>query len=644
MDRYAASLAAHNPPDRPTAPAHPLFRDAVLLDAIFAELSTDALLNAGYVSSLWPAAARRRLLAEVRLDSARKVEAFERMTVQQRSEFGEKVRGFVITRSSLPLLPVLPTLTPNLTSLELSAGTHFLDAAAVVAAVRGLPRLERLAIVGQDERSRRRRLLDHEPEGQVGQALRTLAEDTPSSLRLRSLVVRNTPLKLSTIDAFLEAHGERLRDLVLDGCGVDARAVLLAEEFCPDLRECRLDALVSHAAPAATPRPRGPPVDLVREAPLALSSFLTSLHLASLPRLSVTTFSLFSSPHHASLRTLSLLHCDLTAAHLSHFTSVSRLRIVECPSIRSIPVFVDTIARPDLGPGCRALRQLSVLGRGEGLSLENLWELAMLGRDGTGARGLTRLTLDGTSASESVYSVSGILFSFPSGFGTASPPSPDDGPLPSSLPSHLAPPAHLAPFLSLGVLSSSLPPLALLQILLAAHDLEEISIFGSSSPPVLALLPRPAAPSLPAQFAHLSQRLLGGALALLPLVGPLFTPFSASLAPSVGAAQTPAPAPTEMRLRLGAKDAFARDGLPSPPAELGDVPFFAGAPAAALSPVERGTGGTGWRAWLKRPAPVEEDGGGAALSHPRKRLREDQIAWLLDASRRSGGRLRRVYV
>ncbi|GAA5997973.1 uncharacterized protein JCM10292_002234 [Rhodotorula paludigena] len=666
MDRYAAKLAAENP-QRVLNATHALVRDPVLLGAVFAE---------------------RRLLEDVCLETAASVAAFERRTLSARN-FAERVRGFTVTRCSLPLLRVLPTLTPNLVSLHLAASTTLLDAASIVVALEGLTALRSLSIVGQDQRTRRRRLLDHEPEGQVAQALRELAErvqarggglaDKPRPLRrLESLAIRNTPLKLSTVDVFLETLGECLRHLVLDGCGLDARVVLLAEEFCPELREARLDTLISQSAPAATPRLRGPPIELLREAPLALSSRLTSLHLASLPRLPAATFSLFSSPHHASLRALSLLHCDVTMAQLSHFTSITRLRIVECPSIRAVPVFVDSDARPDLGAGCRALRQLSVLGRGAGLPLSTLWELAMLGREEIGGKGLARLTLDGTRLGDAVYNVSGLLFSFPTGLGLPSSPSLDeDAFLPSALPPHLAPPAHLAPYLSRSVLSTALPSLALLQCLVAAQDLEEVSIFGTSGLsdelPAVALSVHAVNASTPlsAQLAALIRRLVGGTLNLLPLVGPLFSPFhhdSLALPASVRVASALFPSNSrtpDLRLELATKSAFARDGLPSPP--IGAVPLPCDAPfsspearpatslGTALS--QRKTG------WLKRrfsvfsrpslsttsregarDAEERREAAAAEVAGPRKRLRQDEVVWLLDAAKQSGGRLRQVYV
>lgn len=385
------------------------------------------------MSTLWAQVAQRRLLRDVRCDSVRSVEAFRRLVMDKAGGYGRRVRGLGLTRfvlkaagdtrpfcspssssrrPSLSLVPLLPAFTPNLTHLELTPSAIISDALTLATLLLHLPRLESLRISGQDLRSRRRRLVDHEPEGHVGQALGLVADELQRAeanggqdvprLALRSLVVRNTPLKLSTVDHFLEVCGGRLRQLILEGCGVDCRAVLLAEEFCPDLRDFRLDAIVSTTAPAATPRIRRPPIELLRDAPVMLSSRLTTLHLASLPHLPVNTFSLFSTSHHASLRSLSLVHCELAATHLSHFTSISRLRLVDCPSITSVPIFVDTSSRPDLGAGCNSLRSLTVLGKGGNLTLRNLWELAMLGRaDGPG--GLASLTIDSTSASDSLF-------------------------------------------------------------------------------------------------------------------------------------------------------------------------------------------------------------------------------------------------
>ncbi|PRQ73383.1 hypothetical protein AAT19DRAFT_16136 [Rhodotorula toruloides] len=628
---------------------HPVLRDVVLLDTIFSELERYDLVRLAGVSSLWAEVAQRRLLLDVRCESARSVEAFRRLVMGIDGKYGRRVRGISLTRPSLSLVPLLPTFTPNLTHLELTPSANISDSLTLATLLLHLPRLESLRISGQDLRSRRRRLVDHEPEGHVGQALRLVVdaleqrdEKDRQRLALKSLVVRNTPLKLSSVDHFLEVCGGRLRQLVLEGCGVDSRAILLAEEFCPDLREFRLDAIVSTSAPAATPRIRRPPSELLRDAPVMLSSRLTTLHLASLPHLPVSNFSLFSTAHHASLHSLSLVHCDLTPAHLSHFTSITRLRLVDCPSITSIPIFVDTASRPDLGAGCDALRSLTVLGKGGNVPLRNLWELAMLGRvDGKG--GLASLTVDSTSASDSLFNVGGIVFSLPSGFGSPNPPTAADAHIPSALPPHLAPPPHLQPYLATGILSADLPPLALLQTLLAASDLEELSLFGSARADSLATVAHRRSSSVPLaeHLADLARQYVGGALSCLPLIGWLFSPLGS--ATSTFPPRNP-PVPSspaaDIDFQLAAKMAFASTGLPTPPAL--DLPFHQPFPSPTSTQASEASPPTR-RSWLKRRLSRVE----AADKPPppsTKRLRAEEVDWLVQASRHSGGKLRRVYV
>ncbi|BGP29612.1 hypothetical protein JCM10296v2_001351 [Rhodotorula toruloides] len=565
--------------------------------------------------------------------------------MEKEGEYGHRVRGISLTRPSLSLVPLLPTFTPNLTHLELTPSANTSDFLTLATLLLHLPRLESLRISGQDLRSRRRRLVDHEPEGHVGQALRLVADELERQngrdeprLALKSLIVRNTPLKLSSVDYFLEVCGGQLRQLVLEGCGVDCRAVLLAEESCPDLREFRLDAIVSTSAPAATPRIRRPPIELLRDVPVMLSSRLTTLYLASLPHLPVSTFSLFSTPRHASLRSLSLVHCDLTPAHLSHFTSITRLRLVDCPTITSVPVFVDTALRPDLGAGCNALRSLTVLGKGGNLSLRNLWELAMLGRvDGKG--GLASVTVDSTSAADSLFNVGGIVFSLPSGFGSPNP----DTHIPSALPSQLAPPPHLQPYLATGILSADLPPLALLQTLLAASDLEELSLFGSVRADSLATVTHRRLSSVPLaeHLADLARQYVGGALSCLPLIGWLFSPLgSATSAFPPRNSPVSSPSAADIDFQLAAKMAFAGSGLPTPPAL--DLPFHPPFPSPTSTQASEASPPTR-RGWLKRRlSRVEAVDKPSPLST--KRLRAEEVEWLVQASRHSGGRLRRVYV
>lgn len=440
------------------------------------------------------------------------------------------------------MMETLPTLLPNLASLTLTPTVH-ITTSELVRLIPRFPRLRRLSICGQDVRSRRRRLDEQEPEGEVGRALRALADEGGAGLRLRSLTILATPLKLSTLDYFLEICGEGLEVLAVESCGIGGGLTALVEAWCPRIQILRLDSLASKSAPPATPRPEadGPP-HLDRSLPLALSCTLTSLHLSSLPTVDASVFSLFSDPAHAALKSLSLSHCDasgFSAAHLSHFAYITRLRIVACANVKTIPVFLAR-GRTDVGPGCQELRQVSLLGC-SGLPLHNLWELAMLGREelgveevrqrkrlGLGRRGLKKLTVDGAEGRDQVFvgkslqllsiyranylhrTVSGVILSLPPGFGATSDPIDVD----SDLPVGLLPPPHLVPYLSTNILSPTLPTPALLQTLAIAQDLEEIGLFGCLE----ASRPRPLPPSTlwTRSITYARQ---------LPVVGPYITTF-----------------------------------------------------------------------------------------------------------------------
>lgn len=359
--------------------------------------------------------------------------------------------------------------------------------------------------------------MEAEPEGEIGKGLRSVAniilaarEETEAEdyvpFHLKTLRLLSTPIKLSSLDYFLEVCGGELEELSLEGCSLGPNATHLVEQWCPRLQELRLDTLIPTSAPPSTPRPNLPPLEFDLTLPWNLSTCLTSLHLASLPSIAPSAFALFSETAHASLESLSISQCDFSAAHLSHFTRVRRLKVVACHSIKSIPIFPDLEGRPEAGAGCKELRTLSILGC-TGLTLGNLWELAMLSRLeigkeeqaerrtlGLGGRGLKKLTVDGTQAREHHYNgmsgrfdinaelilttslpVSGFAFTLPAGLGLA--PSLVD--LPSALPHHLAPSPHTLPYFDTNLLSPSLPSFALLATLVEALDLEELSLFGS---------------------------------------------------------------------------------------------------------------------------------------------------------------------
>ncbi|GAA5918722.1 hypothetical protein JCM6882_008757 [Rhodosporidiobolus microsporus] len=617
-------------------PPHSLFSDPVLLDAILQELPRRDLLVTARVARLWCDVAQRRLTQDVTLNSSLAVERFRARAEDSLGGFKSSVRGFRLTRASSALLPLLPTLAPSLTALEILSGVTVASGPELVHLFIHLPRLERLAIVGQDPRTRQRG--GAERAGHVEDALQELisARDGASAAlpRLRSLSLTNTPVDLLTLDAFLGDYGSRLRLLELEGRGPDASDLLeLAAKRCPNLRECSIEGGGSGEAGRAAVGPEAP-IEVLSPSPsLHLPSRLTTLTLTSLNRVSTDTFRDFASPSHLFLRTVSLRKCDLVSAHLTFFTTVTHLSVVDCPALDAIPVFVDTFARPDLGKGCRELRHLSVLSSGQGLSLGNLWELAMLGREeGNGKerrRGLQRLTMDGTVSRET-FSSAGFFFAFssPSSAYRNQPPSP----LPSAFPSHLAPPAHLAPYLTISVLSADLPSLALLQTLVAAQDLEELSLFGTVPVPSsvrMALLPDTV--SVTAQLIAAVRRLIAFALSLLPLIGFLFSPFDpTSAGVSTVRISQDRDDERELVLQAGVETACAREGLPSPP-----PPCYTSSTAskAALGSAHV------YRRRFEEDFGDDEDAAGYG-----KRLREEEVVWLLDAAKASGGRLRRVFV
>lgn len=225
----------------------------------------------------------------------------------------------------------------------------------------------------------------------------------------------NTPLREETLERILKGLGEGLRSLTIDGCGIGHGIINgSVGRWCPALRDCRIDVLAPFVRPtppaAGTQMPSLPPPMPIT---ISLPLNLTSLHLSSLPaRLAPDAFAIFSHPSRSSLRTVSFSHSPITPLHLSHFTQITRLKIVACPHVTFIPVF------PLLGSGdgCKELRHLSLLGC-RGMTLGNLWELAMLGRQemgieernerkklGLGERGLKKLTIDGADGREYVYS------------------------------------------------------------------------------------------------------------------------------------------------------------------------------------------------------------------------------------------------
>ncbi|KAL8279327.1 hypothetical protein RQP46_008364 [Phenoliferia psychrophenolica] len=487
MDVYALSLEEEARAQLCRRPpvASPVLRDVCLLELIFAQLPLETILSVAQVNYVWHDAALRELYHDVRLDTPLSAERFAALLAT--SDVGRRVRGFHITKSTFGMLEGLPALLPNLAALTLTPIVH-LTTADLVKLLHSW-RLRSLTIVGQDVRTLRTRRESTEPEGEVGKALRQIADSTePGSLRhLRSLKILATPLKVSTLDYFLERWGEGLDVLEVESCGIGDGLSALVEAWCPNLRVARLDLLCAANAPTRTPRPEAeaaaaPPLSLLPQ--LALSTALTSLHFSSLPDIDPSHFSLFSSPAHAALKSLSISHSDLGAAHLSHFAHITRLRLVGCKNVKSIPVFLAK-GRTDVGPGCQELRQISLLGC-RGLTLRNLWELCMLGREelsfeeekkrkrmGLGQRGLKKITVDGAQGSDAFAPL--FHLALPPDFGEPVDPITVEG----SLPAGLLPPPHLLPFLATNLLSPSLSTPALLQTLVIAQDLEEVGLFGT---------------------------------------------------------------------------------------------------------------------------------------------------------------------
>ncbi|KAM0791973.1 hypothetical protein ACM66B_000476 [Microbotryomycetes sp. NB124-2] len=499
MDRYAERLSLEQVakqrlirrPSQFDCKYAVVFQHAPLLHEVLQNLDKHDLLRVLHVSRAFNAAARRALVLKgVRLESTRSLEGFQR-AVHNNPRFAHSVRSFHVTRVATPLLDTLAALLPALQSLTVNAQVQ-VDPQSLASAIVQLPQLRHLSIIGQDTRSRRRRLLQVEPEGTIGQALRLVAEHEEGApkLQLRSLVILATPLKLSSIDKFLEVYGGHLERLELDGCSLGPLVLEIVAEWCTNLRVCSIDTLIPTFAPPATPRPNLPPLDFDGSRSLGLSRRLTTLSLSSLPLLEPSAFELFASPEYSSLRSLSVSHSAITAFHLSHFAYLTKLKLVACTDVKTLPVFPDR-CDSDIGPGCKELSHLSVLGC-TGLRLGNLWELAMLGlqtlseeqeaerrRLGFGRRGLVKLTVDGAQTREQFFNIGGLPFPVPRELGSRGPPTRE---LPSALPDALQPPPELWPLLGRNVLSSAVPSFALLSTLAMATSLEQVSLFGSVDP------------------------------------------------------------------------------------------------------------------------------------------------------------------
>ncbi|ORY90651.1 hypothetical protein BCR35DRAFT_299201 [Leucosporidium creatinivorum] len=210
-------------------------------------------------------------------------------------------------------------------------------------------------------------------------------------------------------------------------------------------------------------------------------------------------------------------------------------------------------------------------------------EAAERRRLGLGGRGLTKLTVDGTSTRDRHFNVSGFAFTLPSGLGSA--PSMLD--LPSALPAHLAPSPHTLPYFDTNLLSPSLPSFALLATLVEAIDLEELSLFGSIGV-VDADLLEPV--ELDNSYLARARSLLLTSMSYLPLVGSY----------------------------LAASNAVGVEGPPVP----------------SRSEKVDGAVGSSWGAPGSR-------GGGLSAGRSGSRLTEEELEWV---RKEGSGRLRRVHV
>ncbi|KAK4049737.1 hypothetical protein OIO90_005318 [Microbotryomycetes sp. JL221] len=498
MDAYARRLALEHANGRDGKCRHSSKHDLVLqhgplLHEILSQLPKRDLLRLCHVSRAFKDCAQRVMVLQgVRLETTRSLESFcERLHADQ--TFARTIKGFHVTRTSAPLLDELPFALPRLQDLTINAQVQ-LDPESVAGLLLNLPHLKRLTVIGQDARSRRHRLLQAEPEGAIGRALRLVSEhdERRQSLRLTSLSILSTPLKLSSIDRFLQRYGADLDELELDGCSLGPSVLEIVSEWCPNLRSCTIDTLIPSVAPPSTPRPNLPHLEFDSERSLGMSTRLTTLHLSSLPAVEPSVFAIFGTPEYSSLRTVCISHSNVTAFHLSHFAYVTKLRLVACTQVKNIPVFPDTsmASALEIGPGCKELQQLSVLGC-TGLKLGNLWELAMLGMEslssrvelerkrlGFGPRGLVKLTVDGAQTREQFFNIGLMSFAMPADLGTRVAPCE----LPSMLPPGLEPPATLAPLLNRNVLSMSVPSFALLSTLAMATKLEQVALFGTVDP------------------------------------------------------------------------------------------------------------------------------------------------------------------
>ncbi|KAK4705761.1 hypothetical protein P7C70_g429, partial [Phenoliferia sp. Uapishka_3] len=486
MDKYADRLATEArlravPPPLTVSPA---LRDVPILQSIFVQLPKSSLLSLALVNHLFQEVAKLELCQDVHVDSLGAAEQF--LSLLHETDMRLRVKGFHLTKSTLPWITALPSLLPNFTSLTLSPLAR-ISSAQLASLIPQFPRLQSLTIVGQDIRSRRNRLDDSEPEGEVGKGLRAIADLGGAGIQLGTLKILATPLKLSTLDHFLEKCGERLEVLEVESCGMGSGLLPVVESWCPSLRILRLDALSAKTAPPGTPRPETTHAPALSPSlPLSLPSTLTSLHLASLPSVDPAIFSLFATRSHVALKSLSFSDCDIGAVHLSFFPYVTKLRLVACSNVARIPVFVK--GRYGVGPGCKELRQISLLGC-RGLELGNLWELSVLGKEdlseiemtererlGLGRRGVRKITIDGAETSRNTFVRDFLLL--PPNFGAS-----DATEVESDLPTAFRPQSHLLPFLSTNLFSDSLPAPTLLSVLASFEDLEEFGLFGFTTRP-----------------------------------------------------------------------------------------------------------------------------------------------------------------
>ncbi|KAM0749657.1 hypothetical protein T439DRAFT_326537 [Meredithblackwellia eburnea MCA 4105] len=511
MDLYATSLQdvmergldVVRPKKNPKARA--ALQNSLILDLICSQLTRAMLCKALLVSRAFHDSAKRELLKDVSYYGRENYSKFERRILAD-PELGWAIRTVRVTNGSLPSLHTLVTLTPNLRCLIFTATSQPTTEDIIKLLKATHKSLRQLMFIGQDLKSHRRLEMNEEREGEVGRALRAVADQGGLGLRLASLSILATAITPVSLERFLEVCGGELTHLSVESCGIGPALPTMTERWCKGLKGVRLDCLQSSRTPPPAPRHLNLSTAISLTSPIIFPQSLSSLHFSSLPHVDPSVFRLFASPTHAHLKEVSFEHCSIATAHLSYFAFVNRLRIVACPNVWSIPIFPSR----GWGPGCRELRHLSVLG-GEGISAGNLWELVSLGQErlskeelelrrslGLGQRGLKKLTIDGTLSRQHPYTIDGEYFTVPPSDWALPVPFAQLMVLNTNLPDPLSVPDWLVDHVHKNILSRTLTNKMLARILRHAKDLEVVGLFGHiksrGEPEPLPEPPHPDAP------------------------------------------------------------------------------------------------------------------------------------------------------